>query len=182
MKKFLPSIILACMFSTIVVIQMSLSGRVSNASKIEEEKSIYSLFESNYQSLNLVTSKNTNHKMNEVKQPIVILNFWASWCLPCVAEFKSLNKLIGQFSVDELLVIGINNDDETPQKAVKKMEDKYELKFESVIDDTLASKFMISRIPASIVFYKGKVIHYVNEEFDFANSSFIQKLKKALKE
>ena len=161
---------------------MSLSGRVSNASKIGEEKSIYSLFESNFQKLDLKTSQNTQIKMSEIKQPIIILNFWASWCLPCVAEFKSLNKLIEQFSNTELLVLGINNDDENPVKAVKKMEDKYSLKFESVIDDTLASKFMISRIPASIVFYRGKVIHYVNEEFDFSSDTFVQKLKKALKD
>jgi thiol-disulfide isomerase/thioredoxin len=34
---------------------------------------------------------------------IIILNFWASWCDPCVAEFPSLMKLIEKFKGDVVL-------------------------------------------------------------------------------
>lgn len=162
---------------------MSVSGRKSEASKLKSEKVKYAAFEAIFQNLKLKTTKGTQLNFKKVKQPIVLLNFWASWCLPCVSEFSSLNKFIQMLPKDKVLVVGINNDDESPKKAIKKTESKYNLGFESFSDSdsSVTSRFYISKIPASIIFYKGKVVHFTNEEFDFVDDNFIIKIKKLLK-
>lgn len=40
---------------------------------------------------------------------LVILNFWASWCDPCVAEFPSLLKLLNKFN-GEIVLLAISAD------------------------------------------------------------------------
>jgi peroxiredoxin len=49
-------------------------------------------------------------KLSDYRGKIVIVNFWASWCNPCVEEFPSMMKLISQFS-DDVVVFAVSEDD-----------------------------------------------------------------------
>ena len=41
--------------------------------------------------------------VNEYKDRVVLLNFWASWCKPCVEEIPSLMRLQQQFNQNDFL-------------------------------------------------------------------------------
>ena len=41
---------------------------------------------------------------------ILVLNFWASWCQPCVAELPSLNELHKRLGPKGLVVLGVSLD------------------------------------------------------------------------
>ena len=43
-------------------------------------------------------------KLSDFSDKVIILNFWASWCEPCVAEFPTLIKLIKHFKGDMVLI------------------------------------------------------------------------------
>ena len=43
---------------------------------------------------------------------LLILNFWASWCPPCVSEAPSLEQLQRQFGSQGLVVLGVSQDTE----------------------------------------------------------------------
>lgn len=178
-KKFFPVLSIIAIFSFFLVTQMILTGQGSDASLSSEHKKLYSLFESQYSKLTLKTTDGELLDLKGFKKPIVIINFWASWCRPCISEFKSLNKLIDKYG-QKIKVIGINNDTEDAASKIKKIEKEYNLKFSSVLDQdgVNASRFNITKIPASIVFHDGKVIHYANKEFDFMSESFINIIEK----
>lgn len=182
MKKIYPSIAIVLVFGLLMVLQMVVHGQKLTANKIENSVERFSVFENEFSKLKLKTTKGTNFVGSSVKSPIVILNFWASWCAPCIKEFGSLNKLIEKYP-KKIKVIGINNDDESPKKNIKKMEKKYSLLFESIEDanGSVASAFNIKKIPAALVYYKGKVIHFSNEEFDFMDKKFLAKIESKLK-
>jgi len=182
MKKFFPAIALTSLFALMLVIQMIFNGPESSAEKVSIKEAKYSSYETIFESMKLQTTKGTVVSAEKLKGKVVILNFWASWCRPCVSEFATLNKLIQKVNSKDLVVIGINNDDEYPEKEIKKIEKKYKLKFESVNDMkfNVTNKFRIQKIPASIVFKDGKVIFFSNEEFDFVEESFVYKITKAL--
>ena len=40
---------------------------------------------------------------------IVLLNFWASWCAPCIQEFPDMLKLVEHFP-DQLVLVAVSND------------------------------------------------------------------------
>lgn len=41
---------------------------------------------------------------------VVLLNYWASWCPPCLAELPSLNRLQTKIGGDDFVVVAVNTD------------------------------------------------------------------------
>ncbi len=51
------------------------------------------------------------HDLQELKGKVVYMDFWASWCPPCVQSFPFLNQLDHDLKDKGLHVIGINLDE-----------------------------------------------------------------------
>jgi thiol-disulfide isomerase/thioredoxin len=160
---------------------MVINGQELSASKLDSDKERFTVYESQFQKFKQKTTKGTLIDLSSEKTPIIIINFWASWCRPCISEFKGMNALMSKFP-NRVKVIGINNDVEDALKEIKKIEKKYKLSFESIENEsgTLAEAFNVTRIPATIVYFKGKVIEFSNTEYDFMNEKFVDKIKSNL--
>ncbi len=48
--------------------------------------------------------------LNETKGKVVVLNFWASWCNPCIQELPDLIKISADYKAKGVVVVGINVD------------------------------------------------------------------------
>jgi cytochrome c biogenesis protein CcmG/thiol:disulfide interchange protein DsbE len=49
-------------------------------------------------------------QLNSYRGKVVVLNFWASWCPPCIEEIPSLNQL--QRQMPQLVVLGVDVDED----------------------------------------------------------------------
>ncbi len=49
-------------------------------------------------------------KLSDYKGKTVLLNFWATWCAPCVKEMPSLDKLQAQMGKDKFVVLPLSLD------------------------------------------------------------------------
>ena len=47
----------------------------------------------------------------------VILNFWATWCVPCLSEIPDFIKLRSETSPANVVILGLSTDDTATQKA-----------------------------------------------------------------
>lgn len=48
-------------------------------------------------------------RLSDYQGRVVVINFWASWCAPCVKEFPSLKRLVEKMD-GKLIVLAVSND------------------------------------------------------------------------
>ena len=60
------------------------------------------------------------NRVAQEKGRVVLVNFWATWCLPCREEFPSLSRLARAHSGNGLSVIGVSTDFARETPAVEK--------------------------------------------------------------
>lgn len=59
---------------------------------------------------NLKGLNTANIDFNETKNKVVFINFWATWCPPCIAEMPSIQKLYDDYK-DKVTFVFISNED-----------------------------------------------------------------------
>jgi len=56
----------------------------------------------------------TKTSLSKLRGKAILLNFWASWCEPCMEEMPSLAKLEKELAGKPFLLLALNADDEKP--------------------------------------------------------------------
>lgn len=181
-KKLIPPILFIIAFTGFLSTQILWDSFDSNAELVAEDKQKYSVYEAAFQTLNLTTTKKTTIELKKEPAPIILLNFWASWCIPCLKEFPSLVQFQEKYK-GRVKVIGINGDNEDVAENIRKTEAKYKLNFESVEDqqEIISDKFLVKTYPVSLVFHQGKVIFESKKLHNFMDPEFLTLIDEALK-
>lgn len=59
---------------------------------------------------------NKAHDLSELSGKVVLLNFWATWCAPCLAELPDLDRLQEAFAGDQFVVLALCEDAQSISK------------------------------------------------------------------
>ena len=125
-----------------------------------------------------IDQKNIN--LYDFKGKLIILNFWATWCLPCREEMPSLDSLQSNTKLNNLKIFPINIGQEDVSKSESFFKElniqNLEIYFDTPI--TLAKKFSLRGIPTTIILNKeGKEFARIIGSIDFNDEEFINWLK-----
>ena len=69
----------------------------------------------------------------DLRGEVVLLNFWATWCKPCVAEFPDLIELRNELGPRGLRIVGVSVDSRPPEE-VQTFLDRHGVDWVNVID------------------------------------------------
>ena len=129
-----------------------------------------------FKDFNLNDTELTNKKGN-----IMILNFWATWCVPCKKEMPSLEILSKLYP--EVTIYPINLEKPNKNKTKKFFEDLgiKNLKIYFDPEFELVKSFNMRGVPTSILINKqGKEFARIIGEINFIDENFLNFLKKYL--
>lgn len=67
--------------------------------------------------------------LEQYRGRVVVLNFWATWCVPCRAEMPLLVDIQNRYASRGVVVIGASADDESTQSQIKPFVEKLRITF-----------------------------------------------------
>ncbi|UCE51408.1 MAG: TlpA family protein disulfide reductase [Desulfobacterales bacterium] len=70
--------------------------------------------------------------LEDYRGKIILINFWATWCLPCRIEMPSMEKLYTRFKNDGFTILAIDMQEDAD--SVKAFKEKYKLNFPILLD------------------------------------------------
>ena len=93
----------------------------------------------------------------------VIINFWASWCVPCREEMPALQRIYEQYNPDGLVVLGINQTFVDDLETARTFVEELGLTFPNVRDDegdVSGSLYRAMGLPTSVFIGEdGAIVH-----------------------
>ncbi len=99
-------------------------------------------------------------KLSSLKGRIVVLDFWATWCGPCVASLPKITELGREYKAADVDVIAVNIEENAA--IVKSFLERIKINPVVVLDNdgAVAKKYQASAIPQTVIIDRdGKVKH-----------------------
>jgi peroxiredoxin len=123
---------------------------------------------------NLPGLNQANIKLADHRGQVVVVNFWATWCPPCVEETPSLQKFAEEMSKESVAVIGVSVDQD--QTALRQFVAEHQLSFPVALDpdQVLAGRFGTYKFPESYILDRqGRVAEKIIGAIDWKDPRII---------
>ena len=128
--------------------------------------------------IQLKTLDGKTFKLADHNGKVVILDFWASWCGPCLQVMPQIDKVAQEFADQGVELFGINLE-ETPEK-IKKAQERLKLSTTILFDrdGRIAERYGATSIPQTVIIKRDGTVARL---FVGSSSRFDEQLRAALK-
>lgn len=120
------------------------------------------------------------YSLAELKNKVVVLNFWFVACTPCIKEMPQLNQLVDQYGKrEDIVFLAFSTDNEALLgKFLAQREFKYEIFAQS---KSIAETYLVGAYPTSFVIDKNSIVTYAHTGLgDNTVNDIHNAIKKAL--
>ena len=123
-----------------------------------------------------ITDKGVKSLIVKSKGKILLLNFWATWCPPCVHEFPALVRIHNTYKSKGVEVIGVSLNDPSEMKDVQAFLSKHNPSFSLYLAGTVDDSFYqsidkrwSSELPLTMIYDKnGRLRYFHNDKRTYA--------------
>ena len=123
-------------------------------------------------------------KLEQFRGDYILLNFWATWCPPCVKEMPSMERLQQKFKDKGIQVVAISLDKE-PQAKVAAFVARLNLSFPILLDPVgiVSDPYGANALPSTFILNpEGRVIAAAKGERDWYSEEAISYFDELLKQ
>ncbi|MBI3893194.1 MAG: TlpA family protein disulfide reductase [Candidatus Wallbacteria bacterium] len=113
---------------------------------------------------------------------VVVLDFWATWCPPCVRAIPHVQTLVERFQTRSVTVLGVNQDREGGEAKVLKFLKSKAIRFRQMMDQEgeIGGKYAVTAIPCTVVIDAKGVVRHVQTGFNPSSEEEIAGLIETL--
>jgi peroxiredoxin len=106
---------------------------------------------------NLLTLDGRRARLADYRDRLVILNFWATWCVPCTDEMPTLEGLWKTYAARGLVVLGVSIDRGAPRALLEPYVRHLDLTFPILLDpdSKTATAWRVTGLPATFLVRPG---------------------------
>jgi thiol-disulfide isomerase/thioredoxin len=98
-------------------------------------------------------------KLSEQRGKVVVLDFWATWCGPCMQAMPMIEETVKSFQRDDILLVAVNlQETEAPIRAVLERL-KLDPQVALDIDGVAAARYQANAIPQTVVIDQQGTVH-----------------------
>ncbi|HWW74479.1 MAG TPA: cytochrome c biogenesis protein CcdA [Pyrinomonadaceae bacterium] len=111
--------------------------------------------------VDLKTTDGKPLKLSDLRGQVVLLNFWATWCVPCRSEIPGLNEMQRDLAGRGFKVLGVSTSDSADlvREYQKDVRQDYTV---AIGDDGVASKYAVGVLPTTFVIDRqGRIRHKI---------------------
>lgn len=93
--------------------------------------------------------------MKDLEGKVVILDFWATNCPPCIEEIPHLNELRAKYGDDNLRIVGMHVGDDEDRKLVPEFVQRLKISYTLAYPEDALNRFIFSTqsdIPQTAIF------------------------------
>lgn len=119
-------------------------------------------------------------KLSDLRGQFVILNFWATWCAPCVEEMPSLQRLHRAYDGDDFEIVAVSLDNEGAA-VVKSFAERHKLEFSLAVDPEKKTEMLygLTGLPETYILDKeGVILEKILGPRDWASADTVEKMIK----
>jgi peroxiredoxin len=131
--------------------------------------------------IDLLTTDGAPLSLQQLRGKVVLVNFWATWCEPCITEMPSLQRLHDQLRADGFEVLAVNYQ-EGPAR-INSFIEKMNLKLPVVrdTDGSVARAWGARVFPANyLVDRAGNIRHSMDGAADWTSPSLVSTIRTLL--
>ena len=112
--------------------------------------------------LTLTDTQGISHSLIDYRGQVVLINLWATWCIPCTKEMPALQSFYNQYKDKGFVVIAINDGDS--KQDVLQFAKEYDLTFPIWLDPTYIATeqaFKTMNLPSSFVIDRNGIVQFM---------------------
>jgi len=122
-----------------------------------------------------------SYALEDQRGSVVLVNFWASWCRPCVDEIPSLHRLAVRFEDDAFSIVTVNVGEDRARVARFLQQVPVELPLLMDYDASIAKDWMIYVYPSNyLVDHQGKIRYAYLGALEWDSTENIQIIQSLL--
>ncbi|MGA9768645.1 MAG: redoxin domain-containing protein [Blastocatellia bacterium] len=97
--------------------------------------------------------------LSDFKGKVAVVNFWATWCGPCIAEMPYFQKVVDRYkNQSDVVFIAISIDKDKP--VVRPFLEKNRYTIPAAYDDNAADAFKVEGVPTTFIIDRNGVIQF----------------------